>query len=533
MTGDEAPVSSIIEAYLDALRRPGVLSVRPGYEIANGWPTGRPAIVATVAAKTPSVGAADRLPDELDGVPVDVRQASPRKRAVLADPAPGGGALGLTPAEGVPPDMPGEVLLDGAPAPLARGAAAEPLAASAPKPQLPYIAPAGVALHETNGETTITACASPDAGWPVLKAFLAGVNDTLTIGLYDFTSAHVLDWFTQQLPGKTVSLCLDHPARNPTADQSDEDTVTGLKAALGGSLTHAWALERMDPLAAAWIFPTAYHIKVAVRDHTAVWLSSGNWNNSNQPDIDPVTTPGDAGQARTRDRDWHVVIEQPELAAQFEAYLLNDREIAGQHGRPAAPAAEARALTELAAAMAAAGETPPFAEFHAPLQLRRSMRIMPLLTPDPRSYAAHVKALIESAQHTLFMQFQYIELPKTPSPDSAAFAGLVAAVVARQQAGVDVKIIMSQYETAGYLELLQGVGLDVVTRVKLQDNVHNKGIVVDGTTVLVSSQNWSTAGTLHNRDAGVIIHNAHVAEYFQTIFQHDWDHLARQQTADD
>jgi hypothetical protein len=31
----------------------------------------------------------------------------------------------------------------------------------------------------------------------------------------------------------------------------------------------------------------------------------------------------------------------------------------------------------------------------------------------------------------------------------------------------------------------------------------------------------------------VIIHNAHVAEYFQAIFQHDWDHLAHQQTTDD
>jgi hypothetical protein len=28
--------------------------------------------------------------------------------------------------------------------------------------------------------------------------------------------------------------------------------------------------------------------------------------------------------------------------------------------------------------------------------------------------ARHVKRLIASAQHTLFMQFQYIELPKTP-----------------------------------------------------------------------------------------------------------------------
>src|SRR5262249_17206472 len=157
--------------------------------------------------------------------------------------------------------------------------------------------------------------------------------------------------------GKTVSLCIDHPAKNPTADQTDEQTVTALKAALGDDLTQAWALERMDPLAAAWIFPTAYHIKVAVRDHTALWLSSGNWSNSNQPDIPPVSTPGDADQARIRDRDWHVVIEHPQLAAMFEAYLLNDRAIAGQHDRPAAAPAEVAALRALAEAMAAPVQT--------------------------------------------------------------------------------------------------------------------------------------------------------------------------------
>jgi phosphatidylserine/phosphatidylglycerophosphate/cardiolipin synthase-like enzyme len=52
-------------------------------------------------------------------------------------------------------------------------------------------------------------------------------------------------------------------------------------------------------------------------------------------------------------------------------------------------------------------------------------------------------------------------------------------------------------------------------------------------SVLVSSQNWSTDGTLYNRDAGVIIDNAQVAKYFEQIFEHDWQHLAEQKAADD
>ena len=142
-------------------------------------------------------------------------------------------------------------------------------------------------------------------------------------------------------------------------------------------------------------------------------------------------------------------------------------------------------------------------------------------------------ALIASATVSLHLQFQYIELPKTPSAATQAFADLVHAVIDRQKAGIDVKIIMSQFETAGYLEQLQSLGLDVVHNVKLQNNVHNKGIVVDGRSVLVSSQNWSSAGTLTNRDAGVIIHSPKAAAYFDSIFLHDWEHLARQKVKPD
>ena len=74
------------------------------------------------------------------------------------------------------------------------------------------------------------------------------------------------------------------------------------------------------------MFPSAYHIKVMVRDSNTVWLSSGNLNNSNQPDIDPIGKPSsqDQATAKSSDRDWHVVIQSAELAKMFEAYLDND-----------------------------------------------------------------------------------------------------------------------------------------------------------------------------------------------------------------
>jgi phosphatidylserine/phosphatidylglycerophosphate/cardiolipin synthase-like enzyme len=90
--------------------------------------------------------------------------------------------------------------------------------------------------------------------------------------------------------------------------------------------------------------------------------------------------------------------------------------------------------------------------------------------------------------------------------------------------GVDVQLIASEFE-GPHVEAMHELGLTPVLRI--QQNVHNKGIVVDSTQVLVSSQNWSAAGTLRNRDAGVIIHHAGIAQYFEQIFMEDWAHRAR------
>src|SRR6202022_1628505 len=103
--------------------------------------------------------------------------------------------------------------------------------------------PAGVTLDSVQDMFTITCHASPDAGWPTLKPFLEGTQNRLTVGMSDFTSAHVLDTVKQSLDNKKLNLVLDHPAPNKTRDQTDEETHEALDQELGNSLSFAWALE--------------------------------------------------------------------------------------------------------------------------------------------------------------------------------------------------------------------------------------------------------------------------------------------------
>ncbi|HEY1973792.1 MAG TPA: hypothetical protein VGH89_37985, partial [Pseudonocardia sp.] len=332
---DSVGIEDVLLAHLDQLHKPGVLSVRPGFEVRNGWPTGRRAIVATVAKKLAAPPTGTALPDSIAGVPVDVREASAAKYQSLTDPHGYARGLPLAPDRGAVPQFHDEHVF-ATHGMVERAPLVHPAATLPPKPNLPYTPAPNAPLTSVHDTVTVQVSASPDSGWPVLRGFLSDVGTHLSAGIYDFTSAHVLAAVKAATAGKALDLVIDHPAKNPTADQSDQDTVSDLRAGLGDGLNQAWALTRTDPLAAAWIYPSAYHIKVAVKDHHSTWLSSGNWNNSNQPDID-TGTPAGATAARHGDRDWHVVIDHPGLAATFEAYLEHDLSVAGGHQRQAPP----------------------------------------------------------------------------------------------------------------------------------------------------------------------------------------------------
>ncbi len=64
-----------------------------------------------------------------------------------------------------------------------------------------------------------------------------------------------------------------------------------------------------------------------------------------------------------------------------------------------------------------------------------------------------------------------------------------------------------------------------------ENGVHNKGFIVDSKVVALGSQNWSSDGVLRNRDASVIIANETAAKYYEQIFLHDWNNIAKQSMA--
>lgn len=534
-----AHLQPLIEAHADELKQPGVVSIRPGYKMEDGLLTKEPAIVVTVKPGSAPQG----IPATVGDVPVDVREADPAEELRFTDPA-GYAKLASVRAEfraGAFEEV-DPVAEDAEAAPGVEGAAA--VRPQATGKQQPYSAPTGddgktVPLAAVTGTFPFTVHASPDAGWPTLKKFLAGTKSSLDVAMYDFTSAHVLEGIESAVAAaQTLTLTLDNPAKNPSADQTDADTLETLGNDVGDRFKSAWALNRANPKINDWIFPNAYHIKVAVRDGDTVWLSSGNWNNSNQPDFDPVNAEDPNAseiqqEAKKRDRDWHIIIEHPEIAKTFQAYVLHDYEVASKDaGADTADTSAVEAQAPFPVVEIEAARKPW--KFFAPLRIEdEEVEITPLLTPDPGVYQPAMLALIRSAQKKLYIQLQYIH-PSDKEGDED-FAALVDAVAQKIQDGVDVRIITSQYQKSnGWLERLQAAGIDGSV-VKIQNGVHNKGFVVDapdddsgeGGVVALGSENWSGDGVLRNRDASVIVKSTKAALYYQQIFLHDWDNIAR------
>ena len=72
-------------------------------------------------------------------------------------------------------------------------------------------------------------------------------------------------------------------------------------------------------------------------------------------------------------------------------------------------------------------------------------------------------------------------------------------------------------------------GLDASAIVMSEDDdvskLHNKGIIVDGESVLVSSINMGSSAMNRNREMGVIIHSVAITQYYLDAWHVDWNRL--------
>jgi len=495
--GDGQSPNEVLAAATAALKdRANVLGVRLGYVFKDGRITTERALVVTVRRKyTPAELAASKieeLPTSFGGLKVQVTD----------------------------PTIPELIQLE-------KGfAASEALAldADALSAEITYTPPPNPGLKRVQAKMKVVAHVSPDAGWTQLHAFLGKTSKSLVVGMYDFGARHILEAIEkashkQTFKNMTLTIQPGQSVGEGTKadDLTDKEVTDELASDLGNKFKLAWV---KIGVVNGWV-ASSYHIKVAVQDEKAFWLSSGNWQSSNQPAADPLKKPWDRSWLTKYNREWHAIVEHAGLAADFQKYLLYDfqNNLDGTDEAFVLP----DILVPEEAFIPTALERQANFEYFEPFVANREFDVQPLLTPD--NFHAHVLDLINSAEEELLIQNQTFNAPKQTHKQ---LNELVAAVLAKQKAGVKVRIIfriIMKADARKNLEALQDYGFDMHD-IKVQKNCHTKGVVVDRKRVMLGSQNWSEQGVSLNRDASLLFEDVELAEYFAKIFEHDWENLA-------
>lgn len=476
---------------------PDVIEVRLGYRFKRGWITDERVVVCEMREKL-SAGELQRsgkrlIPPQILGVGVDVRTA----------------AL---------PDQLEHLGID-----LEAVAVEERARPGA------YREPPDLALERVKEPMKAVFHASPDSGFPNLKAFLGRVRNSLTATMYEWEAEHISDAIEAAVrpAGRTL--------RMVTQKQGTRTAVADMKSRLGSKFQHVWA-----SVGPGKLIPSAYHIKVASRDGEEVWLSSGNWKNSNQADINPAAD-GTASLTPllTHNREWHAILKNKKLAQMFQRYIEFDFQEAQR-----VPLDEALEVVlpdvfvpELV--FQVDHEAVAAARYFKPLVVDRELDVQPLLTPDrdsqrKRIFMAHAIAMIQRGTRKIYVENQSFNLLDDNNEELETFFEILRD---KQRAGVDVRVIFRDAREFGsgsatsqqkLIERIKDFGFDT-DFVRLQKGCHTKGILVDSAEVMIGSHNLTNEGSLFNRDASLLVRDPEVAQYFETLFLFDWKTLARQE----
>lgn len=477
---------------------PDITEIRLGYRFKRGWITNERVVVVETRNKLSAteLAAAGKqpLPSQILGVGVDVRTTALRDQLE---------SLGVDMSFLEAPARPGR-----------------------------YREPTDVFLNPVKERMRVVFHVSPDSGFRNLKDFIGRVQQRLTATIYEWESNHISDAIEAAMDGPDKSL------RMVTDRKGTRRAVDDMKHRLGDKFEHTWA-----SVGSGKLIPTAYHIKVASRDGEEFWLSSGNWKDSNQPEIDPAgENSTNIAPLRQHNREWHAVIANKKLATMFQKFIEFDfREAERVPVEEALDTVLPDVFVPEAAFMEEVERAAPIT-FFDPFIDDRVFEIQPLLTPDHdargnRIYIEHAVEMMKKGTKRIYVENQSFNLLDEEN-NNDEFVEFFEVLRERQEAGVDVRIIFRDAREFGagngpkqqkLLERLKDFGIDT-DFVKVQRRCHTKGIIVDGKEVMLGSHNLTNQGSLFNRDASLLVRDEAVAQYFEKIFLFDWDKLATQET---
>jgi len=369
----------------------------------------------------------------------------------------------------------------------------------------------------------VIAYASPDSTYAVTKRLMDAAKKSIRIGIYDFTADYVKELLLGAMQrGVKVTLMLD-------IDNKAEQALADELAKFGAEAVPAPSCASQHNSK----YFRSSHEKFVVIDDEWVLVQSGNYSKASIPFNEK--DGGDPANFRKGNRDTGVAIRSKELAAFFTKVLRKDINLELGGGGAEALAARPRSLGDVALVEAVPRLIPSKLFPSKRLKPGAGLKVTPILTPD--NYMDEIPPFLASAKKSILIEQQYIH-----SFDEAIDALLSAIGVAMgKNPGLDVRIILGKIfdgdkgiekESRNLANIRRKFGLKLGANIRYINtkrfaHCHNKLIVVDRKTALVSSQNWSNAAVLENREAGLLMPFPKIARYYADIFESDWETAVR------
>ena len=158
---------------------------------------------------------------------------------------------------------------------------------------------------------------------------------------------------------------------------------------------------------------------------------------------------------------------------------------------------------------------------------KEQMTLSPIFTPN-NALDTYIY-WINKANTSIHIQNPYIT--KFNSSAWPTASPLVSAIVQAFNRGVSIEIQVNQADDSDNVATyFKGLGIPIKYMGTSSSSsggsyistTHNKLMIIDGKVTIISSINFSENAFLNNREAGMVIQNAHVASAFEIVFQSDW-----------
>lgn len=360
----------------------------------------------------------------------------------------------------------------------------------------------------TEQDSSAIASIGPESAYDDLRHWIDTAQNELHLHVYQFMSSELTGAVIEAIErGVDVTLLL-------------EDGILDGASTVENQRGHAQAVHDAGGLV-LWMedpsqisSPYRYiHSKVAVKDSESVWISSGNWKET--------SVPAD----QTGNREWSLIVNSNELANLVQSRMDWDENQNSLHITPH----QSRHSPSSDWVMPSAQNT---TSLDIPEYIPGPFEGQLITCPD--DCVDSVVQMISSAESSIDLSVQYLDLDWYWGFGDNP---LIEALHEAATRGVEIRLILNGFYAEWDEEIRDTIhlfntewngtqGLDTTARLmSTSENItklHNKGAIIDDSSVLVGSMNWGSSAALRNREMGILIHDQEIASEFLSSFNSDW-----------